>query len=326
MVDDEELRAAMAARGLGTPATRAQIIENLIGEQYMLREGKELVPTAKGFSLITLLKGLGVSELTSPELTGEWEYKLSQMEKGALSRDAFMDEIARMAQEMVDRAKRYESDTVPGDFVTLKTPCPKCGGVVKENYKKFACQACDWSTWKIVASRQFEIDEIETLLREGRVGPLLGFRNKMGRLFNAEIVLNEDKQPTFDFGQPKDDDSAEPIDFSDQEPLGPCPKCQSNVYEHGMAYVCEKSVGPEKSCDFRSGKIILQQPIEREQMGKLLSEGKTELLRGFISNKTKRKFSAFLVRKPDGGVGFEFEPRAPKKPAGEKTKAKSKAE
>jgi len=329
MVDDEELRAAMAARGLGTPATRAQIIENLIGEQYMLREGKELVPTAKGFSLITLLKGLGVSELTSPELTGEWEYKLSQMEKGALSRDAFMDEIARMAQEMVDRAKQYESDTVPGDFVTLKTPCPKCGGVVKENYKKFACQACDWSTWKIVASRQFEIDEIEALLREGRVGPLLGFRNKMGRLFNAEIVLNEDKQPTFDFGQPKDDESGEPVDFSDQPPLGPCPKCQSSVFEHGMAYVCEKSVGPGKSCDFRSGKIILQQPIEREQMSKLLSEGKTELLRGFISNKTKRKFSAFLVRKPDGGVGFEFEPRAPKKPAADKpktTKAKSKAE
>jgi DNA topoisomerase-3 len=320
MVDDEELRAAMAARGLGTPATRAQIIENLIGEQYMLREGKELIPTAKAFSLITLLKGLGVSELTSPELTGEWEYKLSQMEKGALSRDDFMGEIERMAQEMVERAKRYESDTVPGDFVTLQTPCPKCGGVVKENYKKFACQSCDWSTWKIVASRQFEIDEIETLLREGRVGPLLGFRNKMGRLFNAEIVLNEDKQPTFDFGQPKDDESAEPIDFSDQEPLGPCPKCQSNVYEHGMAYVCEKSVGPEKSCDFRSGKIILQQPIEREQMGKLLAGGKTDLLRGFISNKTKRKFSAFLVRKPDGGVGFEFEPRAPKKPAGAKGK------
>ncbi|MCB1961454.1 MAG: topoisomerase C-terminal repeat-containing protein, partial [Rhodocyclaceae bacterium] len=178
-----------------------------------------------------------------------------------------------------------------------------------------ACQACDWSTWKIVASRQFEIDEIETLLREGHVGPLLGFRNKMGRLFNAEIKLNEERQPVFDFGQPRDDESAEPVDFSDQEALGRCPKCQASVFEHGMSYVCEKSVGAEKSCDFRSGKIILQQPIERDQMSRLLSEGKTELLRGFISNKTKRKFSAFLVRKPDGGVGFEFEPRAPKKPA-----------
>jgi len=313
MVDDEELRAAMAERGLGTPATRAQIIEGLIAEQYLHREGRELIPSAKAFSLITLLKGLGVSSLTSPELTGEWEHKLAQMERGSLSRSAFMHEIADMARDMVERAKRYESDTVPGDFVTLGTPCPKCGGVVKENYKKFACQSCDWSTWKIVAGRQFEIDEIATLLREGRVGPLMGFRSKMGRLFNAEIRLNDDKQPEFDFGQPKEgEEGAEAPDFSDQQPLGPCPKCGNRVFEHGLSYVCEKSVGPEKNCDFRSGKIILQQPIEREQMHKLLAEGRTELLKGFVSSRTRRKFSAFLVRDAKGKVGFEFEPRKPR--------------
>jgi DNA topoisomerase-3 len=315
MVDDEELRAAMAERGLGTPATRAQIIEGLITEQYIHREGRELIPSAKAFSLITLLKGLGVTALTSPELTGGWEYKLSRMERGELSREAFMQEIADMAREVVERAKRFESDTVPGDFVTLQTPCPKCGGVVKENYKKFACQSCDWSTWKIVAGRQFEYHEIETLLRDGKVGPLLGFRNKMGRLFNADIVLNEDKQPAFDFGQPKEGEEAEAVDFSAQESIGACPKCASRVFEHGMAYVCEKSVGPGKSCDFRSGKIILQQPIEREQMAKLLTEGKTDLLKGFVSARTRRKFSAFLVRGKDGKVGFEFEAKAPKAPA-----------
>ncbi|MBL8464272.1 MAG: topoisomerase C-terminal repeat-containing protein, partial [Thauera sp.] len=320
MVDDEELRAAMAERGLGTPATRAQIIEGLISEQYIHRDGRELIPSAKAFSLITLLKGLGVTALTSPELTGGWEYKLAQMEHGKLSREAFMNEIAEMTREVVERAKRYESDTVPGEFVTLQTPCPKCGGVVKENYKKFACQACDWSTWKIVAGRQFEYDEIETLLRAGKVGPLLGFRNKMGRLFNADIVLNEDKQPTFDFGQPKEGEEAEAVDFSAQESIGACPKCASRVFEHGMAYVCEKSVGPGKSCDFRSGKIILQQPIEREQMAKLLIEGKTDLLKGFVSARTRRKFSAFLVRGKDGKVGFEFEAKTPK--AGAKTAAK----
>lgn len=318
MVDDEELRAAMAERGLGTPATRAQIIEGLITEQYLHREGRELIPSAKAFSLITLLKGLGVNALTSPELTGGWEYKLSRMERGELSREAFMNEIAEMTREVVERAKQFESDTVPGDFATLKTPCPKCGGTVKENYKKFACQACEWSTWKIVAGRQFEYEEIETLLRTGKVGPLTGFRNKMGRLFNAEIVLNDEKQPTFDFGQPKDDESAEPVDFSDQQSLGPCPKCGGGVFEHGMAYVCEKSVGPQKSCDFRSGKIILQQPIEREQMNKLLAEGRTELLKGFVSARTRRKFSAFLVRGADGKVGFEFEAKTPKAGAADK--------
>jgi len=315
MVDDEELRAAMAGRGLGTPATRAQIIENLIGETYMLRDGKELIPTAKAFSLITLLRGLGTNELTSPELTGEWEHKLAQMERGALSRADFMEHIQAMTRDIVERAKRYESDTVPGDFATLQTPCSKCGGLVKENYKKFACQACDWQAWKIVAGRQFEISEIETLLATGRVGPLLGFRNKMGRLFNAEIRLNDDKQPEFDFGQPKEDEAAEAVDFSGQDSLGQCPKCSSQVYEHGLSYVCGKSVGPEKSCDFRSGKIILQQPIEREQMHKLLDTGRTELLRGFVSSRTKRKFSAFLVRGDDGKVGFEFEKKEPKAPA-----------
>ena len=324
MVDDEELRAAMAGRGLGTPATRAQIIENLIGETYILRDGKELIPTAKAFSLITLLRGLGTNELTSPELTGEWEHKLAQMERGALSRAEFMDHIQAMTRDIVERAKRYESDTVPGDFVTLSTPCPKCGGVVKENYKKFACQSCDWNAWKIVAGRQFEIPEIEALLATGRVGPLMGFRNKMGRLFNAEIRLNDDKQPEFDFGQPKEDETAEPVDFSDQETLGACPKCSARVFEHGMAYVCEKSVGPEKSCDFRSGKIILQQPIEREQMHKLLDTGRTELLKGFVSSRTKRKFSAFLVRGDDGKVGFEFEKKEPKTPAAKKPAASRK--
>ncbi|MBS0356634.1 MAG: DNA topoisomerase III [Proteobacteria bacterium] len=326
MVDDEELRAAMAGRGLGTPATRAQIIENLIGETYMLRDGKELIPTAKAFSLITLLRGLGTNELTSPELTGEWEHKLAQMERGALSRAEFMEHIQAMTRDIVERAKRYESDTVPGDFATLQTPCPKCGGQVKENYKKFSCQSCDWSAWKIVAGRQFEIPEIEALLSTGRVGPLLGFRNKMGRLFNAEIRLNDDKQPEFDFGQPKEDEAAEAVDFSGQDSLGLCPKCSAQVYEHGLSYVCSKSVGPEKSCDFRSGKIILQQPIERDQMQKLLDTGRTDLLRGFVSSRTKRKFSAFLVRGDDGKVGFEFEKKEPKAAAAKKPSARKKAE
>ena len=328
MVDDEELRAALAERGLGTPATRAQIIEGLIAEQYLHREGRELIPSAKAFSLITLLKGLDVTSLTSPELTGEWEHKLAQMERGQLSRPEFMREIAEMAREMVEHAKRYESDTVPGDFATLSAPCPKCGGLVKENYKKFACQACDWSAWKIVAGRQFEIAEIETLLRERRVGPLTGFRSKMGRLFSAEVRLNDEQQPEFDFGQPKDDgEGAEPVDFSAQETLGKCPKCGARVFEHGMAYVCEKSVGPEKSCDFRSGKVILQQPVEREQMTKLLTEGRTDLLKGFVSTRTRRKFSAFLVQGADGKVGFEFEAKTPKAGAAKgKTAAKAAAE
>jgi DNA topoisomerase-3 len=314
MVDDEELRAAMAGRGLGTPATRAQIIENLIGEQYLHREGRELQPTAKAFSLMTLLNGLGIRELTAPELTGDWEWKLARMERGEMSRDAFMKEIAAMTQHIVDRAKTYDSDTIPGDFGELSTPCPKCGGLIKETYKKFQCQACEFSLWKIVASRQFEASEIEVLLTERKIGPMTGFRNKMGRPFNAIIRLNAENAPEFDFGQGAngEDGNAEEVDFSGREALGSCPKCAARVFDHGMAYVCEKSVGPNKTCDFRSGKVILQQPVEEEQMKKLLATGRTDLLKEFVSARTRRKFSAFLVRGSDGKVGFEFEKREPK--------------
>lgn len=321
MVDDEELRAAMAERGLGTPATRAQIIEGLIAEQYLHRDGRDLVPSGKAFSLITLIKGLGIDALASPELTGGWEHKLARMERGELSREAFMSEIAEMTHEVVERARRYESDTVPGDFATLSVPCPKCGGTVKENYKKFACQSCDWSTWKIIAGRQFEIEEIETLLRTGRVNALTGFRNKMGRLFNTDIALNDDLQPTFDFGQPKE---GEAPDFSGQEPIGACPKCRARVFDGGASWLCEKTADPEKPCDFRVGKLILQQPIEREQAQKLLAEGKTDLLRGFVSARTRRKFSAFLVCGPDGKAGFAFEAREPKKKAAPKARTVKK--
>ncbi|MBL0353534.1 MAG: DNA topoisomerase III [Dechloromonas sp.] len=317
MVDDEELKAAMAGRGLGTPATRAQIIENLIGEQYMHREGRELIPTAKAFSLMTLLTGLGINELTQPELTGDWEWKLGRIEKGEFTRIEFMREIAEMTRHMVERAKSYEADTIPGDFGVLTAPCPRCGGQIRETYKKFQCGGCDYSLWKIVAGRQFEPAEIDTLITEKEIGPLSGFRNRMGRAFTAAIRLNGNMEPEFDFGQPRagENDEAETIDFPAEQSLGKCPKCAAGVFEHGTAYVCEKSVGAAKTCDFRSGKIILQQPIDSEQMTKLLAEGRTDLLRGFISNRTRRKFSAYLIVQ-EGKVGFEFEKKAPvKKPA-----------
>jgi DNA topoisomerase-3 len=313
LVEDEELREAMADKGLGTPATRAQIIEGLIYEKYVLRQGRELQPTAKAFSLITLLRGLQIPELSSPELTGNWEYKLRSMARGKMPRAEFMKEIADMTRAIVDKTKGHESDTVPGDFGSLKTPCPKCGGEVHENYKKFQCQKCDFSLWKIVAGRQLEIPEVEELIEKRIVGPLQGFRSKMGRPFAAVIKLTPELKPEFDFGQDKADGTgaAAEVDFTGQEPVGKCPKCGNRIFETPMHYVCEKSVGPNPTCDFRRvGKIILQQPIERAQAQKLLETGKTELLQKFISKKG-RPFKAYLVLK-NGAVEFEFEPRAGK--------------
>ncbi|MET0507316.1 MAG: DNA topoisomerase III, partial [Burkholderiaceae bacterium] len=213
-LDDDELREAMAGKGLGTPATRAAIIEGLIAEKYLIREGRELIPTAKAFQLLTLLRGLGVSELTLPELTGEWEQKLARMERGQLEREQFMDDIAAMTRQIVERARNYAADTVPGDYATLAAPCPNCGGTVKENYKRFACTNCDFSITKIPGGRQFEIPEIETLLKDRVIGPLSGFRSKMGRPFSAILKLSDELKLEFDFGQNSaDDDNAELVDF-----------------------------------------------------------------------------------------------------------------
>ena len=337
LIDDEELKAAMQEKGLGTPATRAQVIEGLILEKYMYREGRELIPTAKAFQLMTLLRGLAVEDLTKPELTGQWEHQLAQMEKGKLSRDEFMHGIAEMAQRIVKKAKEYDRDTIPGDYATLSAPCPNCGGVVKENYRRFACSGkdgatdgCGFSITKIPAGRSFELPEAEALLRDQKIGPLEGFRSKAGWPFTAELKLVRDEEIhnwklEFDFGDDakKDEGDGEPVDFSGQPSFGACPKCKGHVYEHGTNYVCEHAVGAHATCDFKTGAVILQQPVSHEQMTKLLATGRTDLLDGFVSNKTKRKFKAFLVYdKKEGKVVFEFEPRAAR-PAAKKAAAKA---
>ncbi|HVO07612.1 MAG TPA: DNA topoisomerase III [Burkholderiaceae bacterium] len=317
LIEDDELRAAMHDKGLGTPATRAAIIEGLILEKYMLRDGRELVPTAKAFQLMTLLRGLDVEDLTKPELTGDWEYRLLEMEHGRLARSAFMKDVSAMAERIVRKAKEYDRDTIPGDYATLATPCPNCGGVVKENYRRFACESCEFSITKIPGGRSFEIAEIEAFLRDKKIGPLEGFRSKAGWPFSAELKLVYDDEIRnwkleFDFGEDERRAQAdgEPVDFSGQASIGPCPKCKGHVYEHGTSYVCEHAVGPKQTCDFKSGKIILQQPVSNEQMHKLLIGGRTDLLDNFVSNRTRRKFKAYLRYDPQQGkVVFEFEPR-----------------
>ena len=344
-IEDDELREAMQEKGLGTPATRAAIIEGLLTEKYLLREGRELIPTAKAFQLMTLLRGLQVEELSKPALTGDWEYKLAQIEHGRLDRDTFMRDIAAMTERIVTKAKEYDRDTVPGEYATLHTPCPTCGGVVKENYRRYTCtgnngtsEGCGFSISKIPGGRTFDAAEVEALLRDARIGPLEGFRSKAGWPFTAELRLVFDDETKhhkleFDFGEKDAADSGELADFQHAHSLGACPACGARVFEHGSNYVCEKAVPtlqhPHPTCTFKTGAVILQQPISHEQVHKLLTEGKTGLLDKFISNKTHRAFKAYLVWDAQAGkVAFAFEPRgdgssAPRRGAAARTPAKT---
>ncbi|MEI6712705.1 MAG: DNA topoisomerase III [Verrucomicrobiota bacterium] len=322
LVDDEELRDAMSERGLGTPATRAQIIEGLLAEGYILRQGRDLVATAKGMSLITLLRDLHAEALTKPELTGEWEFRLKQMERGQLSRADFMSQIGTLTKDLVEKVRASMGKEVSGQFKPLEVKCPRCAHEgFKESFRCYECTGCKLTVWKTMAAREFEREEVVSLLQDGKVGPLEGFRSKLGRAFAAHVHLDEKSEWKQRFDFEKDDAEGATMDLSGLPRIAPCPVCKKGeVVETEAAFLCEHVA--TKTCKFRMGKMILQQAISAEQTKKLCETGKTDLLRRFISKKG-RPFSAFL--KLDGEkVGFEFEERKPKTPKAPK-EAKVKA-
>lgn len=210
LIEDEELREAMSQRGLGTPATRAAIIEGLLTQEYIRREGRELAASAKGMKLITALREIKIDALSSPELTGEWEHKLKEMEAGRFKRDVFMAEIRTLVANVIAKIKdasgQVSSETMRGNFHDLATKCPRCGSTAgfKESFKAYDCnnQECKLVVWKTVSSRELEPEEVRALLETGNIGPIKGFKSKMGRPFEAKLALSEGTEwkTTFDFG------------------------------------------------------------------------------------------------------------------------------
>lgn len=314
-LEDDELRGAMADKGLGTPATRASIIEGLIEQKYMRREERDLHPMAKAFQLITLLKGLKIAELSEPRLTAEWEQKLRLIEEGKFQSDEFMREIRRLTENVVNMAKQYEGNSVPLENPRrIEAPCPQCGGEIVENYRRFACTTpgCEFSIAKHPSGRMLEQAEVEELLNTGRVGPLSGFISKRGFPFEAELILKKDEtdglwKMQFDFGE---EEKAEVTDeeIESAPVVGVCPCCGARVLEMPAAYQCEKNIRGEKKCTFRISKTILSRDITSEEVTELLANKRTQLLSGFISKKSKRAFKAFLIVKGNGSIAFEFQP------------------
>lgn len=321
LVEDDELREAMREKGLGTPATRASIIDGLVFEGYIERKGRELVATSKGISLITLLKNLRAEALTKPELTGEWESKLKAMERGELSRAEFMGQIRGLTREIVEKVKGFGEKPIVGEYLTLDVQCPKCGTKpFQEDFRTYHCfnEECGFRVWKSMAGRELEPAEIEALLAHGKVGPLEGFRSKMGRAFAAIVKLDADNEwkQAFEFEGAAGNAEEQNIDLTKLTPLAPCPVCKKgNVFDLEKAFACENSIhaSPGKDCDLRISKVILQKQLPSGQVAKLLTHGKTDLISGFVSKKGKgRPFSAHLTLDAKGKIGWEFPPRAAK--------------
>lgn len=312
LVEDEELAEAMKESGLGTPATRASTIDHLINERYMLRDGRELSPTPKAEELIEFLRIIQVETLTSPTMTGDWEHRLRLMEQGKLSREEFMDGIKKVTSELVERTRAFEEneETLPEtSFISPTDQKP-----MREAMRFYRSQDSVLTIYKNMGNRRLEEEEIHTLLKEGRIGPIDGFRSKKGKPFSAMLVL-EGSKAKFDFGNDDDED----LDLSEFPVIATCPVDGAPVHATPAAYVCASYKRGDEGCSFRVGKVILGRAIAPEEFTQLVEQKKTPLLKGFRSNRTKRLFDAFLVLKDGGKVGFEFAPRPPKAAKGTKT-------
>jgi len=317
LVEDEHLREAMGKKGLGTPATRATIIEGLIAEKYIQRDQRDLLALPKAFALIELLRATGMPVLTSPEMTGEWEFKLGQMERGEIERSAFMQEITDLTRRIVESARGFEE--TEGHAKPFSGLTPK-GEPMIETMRFYQTTDGTFKVSKYIAGRFLEPHEAIELIEKRFLGPLTGFRSRLGRPFTAALKLNPDADPNdkeqktveFVFEDSAATPGMEAIDPETAVPVGVCPVDGGRVFEGTLSFLCEHGLKQPPTCKFRIGKKILGQDITRETAVKILTEKKSDLLNNFVSQRTKRRFSAYLVVKEEK-VGFEFEPRDPKK-------------
>jgi DNA topoisomerase-3 len=215
LVDDDELREAMKDSGIGTPATRAAIIERLIDVGYIERDGRSLVCTEKGLNVIRLL---GEHALTSPSLTGDWEHRLTRIEQGEERREAFMHDIAAFAGETVGELDaKLKEVRIPRANLG---PCPVCGHDIVENRKGFSCWSredpgCGFVIWKSKAGKTLPLAVARELISRGRTErPVTGFKGRSGRSFRARLALvqNEEGRWRVEFDEPWAREGAKPPD------------------------------------------------------------------------------------------------------------------
>jgi DNA topoisomerase-3 len=349
LIDDEELREAMSERGLGTPATRAAIIEGLIQDGYLARNQRDLVATGKGIALIDQLHEAGVEALASPEMTGQWEYKLKLMEQGQAERTAFMREIRELAAQIVQRTRRYAETKVEEVFPDFPATCPLCGAHgLKQIATSLSCHTpkCTLRVGKTIAQRPMSEAELHELLAKKFIGPLQGFKNRFGKDFEAALEIDAKGKVAFVFPKSPEQEAALDSVNDPANILCPCPVCaaagqQSNIYDTPAGYTCEVHLRGEataaaaKKCKPKASlpRVMCGREIDRATALKFFTEGDTGLIKGMKSKKG-RMFDANLLLNLKGKwlTEFKFAPRekAPggpkKRPFGKKLAKKAAVE
>ena len=304
LVEDEELAEAMKERGLGTPATRAAIIEKLLKEKYLVREGKELTPTGKAFNLFALLEAMKIELLASPEMTGEWEHKLNQILQGKFTRKQFMAEIRETTAHIISQVQNFDRTEVRAE--ASFSPVDNVRFYVSPT--AFISEDGKITIRKILGGRIMNEEEIVALIKGETLGPFSDFRSKQGKPFTASVRLTQHKIE-FIFADSTDNLDIEEIQSTPI--LGLSPVDGTPVYETPAAYMSTSAMEGDKKAGLQISKIILSRAIETKHIQQLLTDGRTELIPGFISKK-KRPFDAYLLLDKKGKITFDFPPRIKK--------------
>jgi DNA topoisomerase-3 len=337
LIDDDELREAMSERGLGTPATRAATIEGLLRQKYIARDGRELNVTGKGLRLIELCEEMDIKALSSPSMTGDWEAKLNKMEKGEIKRDAFMQEINTFTAAVVEKARAHMETLVNRVFPDLECPCPNCGAPrLKQTDATYECreEECDFRVSKHIAGRRLSEAEACELFTTKSLPEVDGFVSRFNKPFSAALKIARSVSKTGKIGKWKtefvfdNDEQLTAEELKDEQIVKTFTMkngVKAKLYETDKAYHLPELKTKDSPDGFRLGKVILQKELQVAEVEKLFTEGKTPLLDGFISKRTKRAFKAHLTLNFETGkIGFEFAPRPAKKAAKKAAKKMAK--
>jgi DNA topoisomerase-3 len=364
-IEDEEIAAAISEKGIGTPATRADVIENLIAKSYLVRAGKSLRPTVKGIRLVDVLRRIKIDRLASAALTGELEYDLRRVERGSMKATQFMDEIVEYTKQIVDVAVSFQYEDLYPDEESLGK-CPLCGRPVFERSWFYRCLEipgateetdCRFRIWKDKSGRYMDRQTVRILLDKGETDELEGFAARDGRTYSARLTLEDGDVVIHGVAGSGSERVTEAPEYEvNDEPLGPCPMgCGSQVVETPTHFQCQAGIAkaaenaekarafeesqpkelkrrkrwkapPEdQPCGLLLPRTVCKREITRDDALQFIGPNKKTELLTDFTSRFGRPFSAMLFVKENGRHGFEFQPRQ-KKEKGAPAKAAEGAE